>query len=175
MRAAVILAALLLLACDPDGGSGDGGTSGGTCRGASDETTSLDAQESAFLDLLNGYRSEHGRSTLVNCVALSRAAQGHSEDMRDRMFFDHTNPDGDSAWERTCAACYEHGCTVYSTELTENIAGGFGSADAVFAGWMASSGHNRNMLTSPASVVGIGRADGFWTLDIASDDEPSCR
>lgn len=181
-RTSLALCAALLLtaacgeagskASDDDEGAGAGSST--QCQGASEETTELDAEELAFIELINAYRVEQDRGTLEPCRALSRAAQGHSEDMRARNFFDHENPDGESAWGRTCAACYEHGCTVYSTELTENIAAGFSSAQGVFGAWQASSGHNKNMLDAPATIVGVGRAGGHWTLLLASDMEPSC-
>ncbi len=150
------------------------------CAGGSPEATALDEQEQRFVDLLNAYRGDNDRGPLTPCRALNRAAQGHSEDMRDRDYFDHASPSGDSAWDRTCDACYEHGCEVYSAEMAENIAAGNGNAAATLAQWQASSGHNRNMLDSTSTLIGVGRAVGggsygsYWTTVFSNEDEPSC-
>ena len=78
--------------------------------GAGDTTTALDAQEQAFLTLLNNHRAANGKSPVAACKSLSRAAQGHSEDMRDNDYFSHIGLDGSNPFERACDACYSLGC-----------------------------------------------------------------
>ena len=43
------------------------------------------------------------------CTSLNRAAQGHSEDMRDNNYFSHTGLNNSSPWDRACDACYDLG------------------------------------------------------------------
>jgi len=157
------------------GGSGSGGSAtGGMCEGASDATTTLDVDELEFLDLLNDYRAQNGLGAVAGCTSLSRAAQGHSEDMRDQNYFSHTSLDDSSPWKRAADACYESGAGG------EIIAAGYGSAGAVFNGWKNSAGHNAIMLGSSFSVVGIGKASGggnygiYWTGLFANSWETSC-
>jgi len=157
------------------GGSGSGGSdSGGMCEGASDATTALDADELEFLDILNDYRAQNGLGPVAGCTSLSRAAQGHSEDMRDQNYFSHTSLDGSSPWKRAADACYESGAGG------EIIAAGYGSASSVFNGWKNSPGHNAIMLGSGFGVVGIGKASGggnygiYWTGLFAGSWEASC-
>ncbi len=150
-----------------------------TCQGAGDATTPLDAEEQAFLVLINQYRAQNGLGALSACTSLNRAAQGHSEDMRDNDYFSHTGLNGSSPWERACDACYELGCGP-QTAMAENIAAGNSGAQATFTQWQNSPGHNANMLGSSFTMIGIGRATGggqygvYWTNVFGGDSEPSC-
>ncbi len=150
-----------------------------TCAGAGDATTGLDAEEQAFLVLINDYRAQNGLGALSSCTSLSRAAQGHSEDMRDQNYFSHTGLNGSSPWERACDACYELGCGP-ATAMAENIAAGNSGAQATFDQWRNSPGHNANMLGGNFTKLGIGRATGggtygvYWTNVFGGGDEPSC-
>ncbi|MRG95154.1 CAP domain-containing protein [Polyangium spumosum] len=150
-----------------------------TCAGAGPETTPLDAEEQAFLAMLNDYRAQNGRGPLTACTSLSRAAQGHSEDMRDQNYFSHTGKNGSSFSKRACDSCYDNACPL-QTAMAENIAAGNSSGSATFTQWKNSSGHNANMLGSAYTVIGIGRATGggdygvYWTTVFGGADEPSC-
>ncbi len=165
-------------------GSGAGSTSSSTgggenCGGAGAGTTPLDAEEQAFLATLNDYRAQNGLGPLSACVSLNRAAQGHSEDMRDNNYFDHTGLNGSSPWDRACDACFDLGCGP-STAMAENIAAGNSGAAGTFTQWRNSPGHNTNMLGSSFTMIGIGRATGggtygtYWTTVFAGNQEPSC-
>ena len=103
--------------CSSDCGSPTG------CGGAGDATTTLDAEELAFVVLLNEYRGQQGLGAVTACTSLNRAAQGHSEDMRDQNYFDHDGLNGSSPWDRMCDACYDLGCGPM-TAVAENIAAG---------------------------------------------------
>lgn len=150
-----------------------------TCAGSSDETTALDAEELAFIGLLNDYRAQNGLGPVSACTSLNRAAQGHSEDMRDQNYFDHTGLNGSSPWARSCDACYELGCGP-QTAMAENIAAGNAGAQGTFNQWKNSPGHNANMLGASFTVIGIGRATGggqygsYWTNVFGGTSEPSC-
>lgn len=150
-----------------------------TCQGSGDATTPLDSEEQAFLVLINNYRAQNGLGSLTACTSLNRAAQGHSEDMRDKNYFSHTGLDGSSPWERSCDACYELGCGPM-TAMAENIAAGNSGAQGTFDQWKNSPGHNANMLGASFKMIGIGRATGggqygtYWTNVFGGDSEPSC-
>ncbi len=150
-----------------------------TCGGASDATTTLDAEEQAFLVLINNYRAANGLGALTACTSLNRAAQGHSEDMRDNDYFSHTGLNGSSPWDRACDACYELGCGP-QTAMAENIAAGNSGAQGTFDQWQNSPGHNANMLGASFTQLGIGRATGggtygtYWTNVFGGATEPSC-
>jgi uncharacterized protein YkwD len=149
------------------------------CGGAGDATTPLDADEQAFLGIINNYRAQNGLGALAGCTSLHRAAQGHSEDMRDNDYFSHDGLNGSEPWDRACDACYELGCGP-STAMGENIAAGQPDAASVFDAWKNSPGHNANMLGSDFTMIGIGKATGggeygvYWTNVFGGATEPSC-
>jgi uncharacterized protein YkwD len=150
-----------------------------TCQGASDTTTALDAEETAFVGLLNTYRAQNGLGAVSACVSLNRAAQGHSEDMRDNDYFSHDGLNGSTPWARSCDACFDLGCGP-QTAMAENIAAGNSGAQATFNQWKNSPGHNANMLGASFTIIGIGRATGggtygvYWTNVFGGQTEPSC-
>ncbi len=182
---ATLLAAALLtvIGCGDDNGSdpgirtGSGGIDPSMCGGAEPSTTALDAEEQSFLLLLNEHRVANGASPVTACTSLSRAAQGHSEDMRDQNYFDHSGLDGSSPGDRACDACYAS-CEV--TGWGENIAAGNSGAEGTFDQWVSSPGHNANMLNPGFAVVGIGRATGggsfgtYWTTVFGGKSDASC-
>ncbi|KYF60647.1 hypothetical protein BE15_15270 [Sorangium cellulosum] len=149
-----------------------------SCQGAGPSTTPLDTEEQAFLRIINQYRAEKGLGALSACTSMNRAAQGHSEDMRDKNYFSHSSQDGRTPWTRMCNACYELGCG--GTAMAENIAAGNSGAQGTFDQWKNSDGHNKNMLGSNFKVIGIGRATGggtygsYWTTVFGGSSEASC-
>jgi uncharacterized protein YkwD len=125
----------------------------------------LDAEERAFLSLINAHRARSGLGALQPSIALSRAAQFHSDDMAARDYFSHALADGRSYAE----SIQDSGYTA-RTAVGENIAGGNGDASSTFEQWKNSAGHNANMLDARYAVIGIGRAHGdgsrygwYWT------------
>lgn len=161
--------------------SASSSSSGGgeMCGGAGPSTTPLDAEEQAFLQIINAYRAQNSLGPLTACVSLNRAAQGHSEDMRDNDYFSHTGQNNSSPWDRACDACFDQGCGP-TTAMAENIAAGNSGAQGTFDQWKNSPGHNANMLNGSFTMIGIGRASGggtygvYWTNVFAGNDEPSC-
>ena len=150
------------------------------CGGAGPATTPLDAEEQAFVTLINNYRAQNSLGPLTPCISMSRAAQGHSEDMRDQDYFDHDNLVGEDPFDRMCLACFDLACPQIQTTMGENIAAGNSDAAATFEQWRTSPGHNANMLNGAFNFMGIGRATGggtygvYWTNVFAGDDEASC-
>jgi len=124
--------------------------------------------EGAVLDLVNQRRSEGANCggqtyspapALVIDGALRCAARVHSRDMEERGFFDHTNPDGDSPFDRMLFAGYDW------RAAGENIAGGQPTPEAVVDAWMNSSGHCSNIMSPDFADIGIGYWDAgtMWT------------
>ncbi|GHH10176.1 sigma-70 family RNA polymerase sigma factor [Streptomyces lanatus] len=111
--------------------------------------------------LVNKERSAAGCGPLAEDPLLNKAAQGHSDDMAARGFFDHTNPDGEDPGQRITAAGYR-----WST-YGENIAQGQQTPEAVMESWMNSPGHRANILNCSFKDIGVGIHDGsggpWWT------------
>ncbi|MFW3462851.1 CAP domain-containing protein [Streptomyces microflavus] len=112
------------------------------------------------LALVNQERSKVGCSPLTTSAPLTSLAQNFSEDMAARGFFDHTDPDGDTPWDRAAQAGVQG-------LAAENIARGQADAQAVMDGWMNSEGHRANILNCDYKTIGIGVHEGsggpWWT------------
>ncbi|WP_031487104.1 sigma-70 family RNA polymerase sigma factor [Streptomyces bicolor] len=116
--------------------------------------------------LVNKERSAAGCGPLAEDALLNKAAQGHSEDMAARGFFDHTNPDGEDPGQRITEAGYR-----WST-YGENIAQGQQTPEAVMESWMNSPGHRANILNCSFKDIGVGIHDGsggpWWTQNFGA-------
>ncbi len=112
-----------------------------------------DAEERAFLALINTYRAQNGRAPLRLTKTLAAAADHHSRDMAANNYLGHTLSTG-VTWSQNIR---NHGYT-YSTYRAENIAAGNATASATFTQWKNSAGHNTNMLNANYAAIGIGRS-----------------
>lgn len=93
---------------------------------------------------------------------LNVSARLHSIDMYENNFFDHTNLDGESPSDRAAAAGYSGG-------VGENIAYGYGGGySTVMVGWMCSSGHRANIMTSSYTEMGPGEDADYFTQNFGS-------
>ncbi|RKG96767.1 CAP domain-containing protein [Corallococcus carmarthensis] len=97
------------------------------------------------------------------------AARKHSKDMGTNNFFSHTGSTGTTPWQRMASAGYS-----YRT-AAENIAAGYGTAQAVVTGWMASTGHCNNIMNGALQQTGIGYFNApsstykaYWTQDFGT-------
>jgi uncharacterized protein YkwD len=115
---------------------------------------STNTQERQVLDLTNAARRQNGCGPLSLADSLVKAAEGHASDMVRRHYMDHTNPDGKSAFDRMEASGF-HG-----SAMGENIAAGYDTAQRVFAAWMQSDGHRKNILNCNYNKIGIGYDPG---------------
>ncbi|MFJ5778111.1 CAP domain-containing protein [Streptomyces sp. NPDC093094] len=120
------------------------------------------AAEAEVLRLVNVERENAGCSPVAANSGLGLLARSFSEDMAIRGFFDHTDPEGASPWDRADKA----GIVDLGGE---NIARGQADAAAVMDAWMNSPGHRANILNCDFKTLGVGVhfADGgpWWTQD----------
>src|SRR5205807_9716244 len=79
--------------------------------------TTLDAEQSSFLTLINQYRAQNGLGALQASVALQQSSQWMSADMAAKNYFSHTDSLGRDPFTRMSAFGYS-----YSTAKGENIA-----------------------------------------------------
>ncbi|KIF67773.1 SCP-like extracellular [Streptomyces sp. AcH 505] len=118
--------------------------------------------EAAVLSLVNEERAKVGCSPVRADASLGTLAQNFSDDMAARGFFDHTDPDGDTPWDRADKAGVEG-------LGGENIARGQADAQAVMDAWMNSEGHRANILNCDYTRLGVGVHTGsggpWWTQD----------
>jgi uncharacterized protein YkwD len=127
-----------------------------------------------MLGRLNAIRGEHHLGPLRIDDRLNKAAQLHCDDMADRDFFDHQNPEGARMTDRADAFGY------HWRLLMENIAAGQSSPAAAVNGWMHSTGHRAAILNARGRDAGMGysfRSEDlgtvtmrhYWTLLIGTE------
>ncbi|HEX4945388.1 MAG TPA: CAP domain-containing protein [Blastocatellia bacterium] len=131
------------------------------------QTPTLDAEEQAFLNLINEYRVANGLSTLQVSVTLTNAADWLSNDMANKGYFSHTDSSGRDPFTRMKAFGY-----TQNTWMGENIAAGYSDAANAFNQWKNSPSHNEVMLQPNFKAIGIGRVVNlgayyryYWTTD----------
>lgn len=114
----------------------------------------------AQIDATNDTRAAHGCRALTTSKKLTRAAQGHANDMSKKNYFSHTSQDGRS-W------IYRIRAKGFKKPGGENIARGFRSANDVHIAWMNSPGHRRNIVNCQFKQIGLGynAAGGYWVQD----------
>ncbi|MEV7403363.1 CAP domain-containing protein [Streptomyces sp. NPDC091267] len=136
-------------------------TSAPAPRTTAPATTDSSAQ-AAVLSLVNQERAKVGCSAVTASSSLASLAQNFSDDMAARGFFDHTDPDGQTPWDRAAKAGVDG-------LGGENIARGQADAQAVMDAWMNSDGHRANILNCDYKTLGVGVHFGsggpWWTQD----------
>ncbi|KAB1143762.1 CAP domain-containing protein [Streptomyces luteolifulvus] len=114
------------------------------------------------LKLVNEERAKVGCSAVSANSALADLAEDFSNAMAARGFFDHTDPNGATPWDRADKA----GIAGLGGE---NIARGQSDAASVMEAWMNSPGHKANILNCDFKTLGVGVHLGpggpWWTQD----------
>jgi uncharacterized protein YkwD len=110
-----------------------------------------------FVDLVNAHRTSMGLAQLTWDAEVAAVAQAHSQDMVARGFFSHTNPDGESPFDRLRAA------GIAYSAAGENIAYGYPTPASVLAAWLGSDGHRANIENANYTHHGVGLAGTDWT------------
>jgi uncharacterized protein YkwD len=128
-----------------------------------------DAEELAFLTLLNNYRQANGRSVLVFDANLYQSASWMAKDMATHNYISHTDSTGRSATTRIKAFGYP------GRWVGENIAGGFEKALDNLNVWQSDQIHIDNMLQASYTHAAAARyyyANSLnkwhWVLDMGS-------
>jgi uncharacterized protein YkwD len=107
---------------------------------------------------------------LVWNALLTRAADGHSQDMAAGNYFSHTSADGRTMSDRINASGYRW------SRIGENIAAGQPSVNSVMDGWVASAGHCANIMQPQLKDVGVSCVPGtsssryrtYWTMNLGT-------
>jgi len=110
--------------------------------------------EYQLFDLTNASRRVHGLGVLEWDDQVRVTARKHSADMAENSYFSHTNPEGQSPFDRM-----EEDDIAFSV-AGENLA--YGQFSSIFAheGLMNSLGHRENILKSDFKLLGVGVAFG---------------
>ena len=140
---------------------------------AQDAGYAPDAEEWAFVDLVNAYRGSLGIGPVTFNYELGAAAEYHSVDMATNNYFGHYSIDGTDPGTNI----QNFGYTGFP--YSENIAAGMSSAQEVLAAWQSSPEHNATMTDPRYTEIGIGRyyVEGsqygwYWTATYGAGEAP---
>lgn len=142
--------------------------------------------EQALLDLVIKHPDQKRKLIQRNPV-LMELAQVRVDDMIERAYFAHINPDGVAANYLACQAgfplpAYYRCWQMPTVNSIESLAGGYPSAQAAFEGLLASPGHRAHVLGELAfyavqTELGVGYAFGesahfkhYWCILIAESE-----
>jgi uncharacterized protein YkwD len=129
--------------------------------------TQLDPEKAR--ELINKYRKQKGLKPLALNAELTAAAKAHSRDLAQWDRISHYGSDGSNPWDRVKRTGF------HARLAAENVGTGQISFQEVLRGWEESPGHNKNLLLSDATHMGIALVQdpktefkSFWTLVIAA-------
>jgi uncharacterized protein YkwD len=134
------------------------------CPHSGDLVTALSAPDrrAALVCAVDTERTARGLAAVGESAQLTRAAQGHSDDMVARRFFEHVTPGGSTLGDRVDATGYITGRRDW--ELGEAIAWAqqpLDTPDSLMRAWLASPGHRAIILDRRFRDVGIGVTSGL--------------
>ena len=166
MKKKFLMAALALCIAAGSADAGFGLTAekgisfGGFCKifslncgqNVTETVSSVNSMEKQVASLTNSERKAAGLGSLTLDSQLSKLARMKAEDMAKKGYFSHTSPTYGSAFDMM----KKYGVS-YRT-AGENIAKGQKTPEAVMKGWMNSSGHRANILSSAYTHIGVGYA-----------------
>lgn len=122
-----------------------------------------------FVARVDAHRRSIGCPPLQWDTAVAAAAQGHSEAMRTRGFYGHSDPEGRSFMDRLGVA------GVRWIATAENIARTSYGAEQVLYLWLQSRGHRENIENCRFTRHGVGLSGEYWTHLFVTPDPRSMR
>ncbi len=138
----------------------------------------LDSDRDDVMAQLNVLRLAAGVPIANDCYTLNISASAHSDDMRDNNYLSDVAPDGSTVRTRACSAGYEAACGAATIPMAELVAQGFATGEDTVNQWAADMTSDPILINAQLTWVGVGRSIGataqYWTLDMASVDDPSC-
>lgn len=111
--------------------------------------TSTSADEKRAFDLLNADRASNGLKALKFNSQLTSLGEKYAQDMINRNFFSHYNPEGQSPFDRMKQAGISYSYAGENLAINSNVT-------AAQQAFMNSSGHRANILNTTYTEVGIG-------------------
>ena len=105
--------------------------------------------ELQIIDLTNSVREKNGLGRLQYSENATKSSRGHSDDMREKNYFDHIDKNNKTPFDRM----KKEG--IIYTGAGENIAAGQVSAIYAHEAWMDSEGHRKNIL-GDYKYIGVG-------------------
>lgn len=112
-------------------------------------TAGATAAEKTAFDLLNADRAKNGLKPLKLNSQLTVLGENYAQDMINRNFFAHNNPEGLTPFDRMRQAGISYSTAGENLAINSNV----NTAEIAF---MNSAGHRANILNTAYTEVGIG-------------------
>ncbi len=112
----------------------------------------------SLLLLVNKFRYDNGISMLNTSQELIESATWKSNDIVEKDYFSHTNPEGKKFYQAILEAGYKY------SHSGENLAKDFNCDSEVVKAWINSQTHKENMLAEKFRDAGIGRNGTVITI-----------
>jgi uncharacterized protein YkwD len=157
--AALVLASLVPVACSKDNGptAPSPVSNSSAPPSPAPATGPTDTEVQSLINLVNNRRISKGLAPLVWDDRVAAVALAHSQDMVDRHYYGHINPDGENAGDRLDEAGY--GWSWWG----ENYCYGFSTATTAYNFWINSAPHQANIESGNFTHHGVGRVGSVWT------------
>ena len=110
--------------------------------------------QDVIISEVNPAREIENLMPLTSSPLLNQAAQMKAQDMIDRNYFSHNDPDGKRPWQWLDKVGYKYALAG------ENLAKDFFEVDPLVAAWLNSPSHAKNILNNYFTEIGIGIATG---------------
>ena len=111
---------------------------------------------------INKIRKDNGLKPLTEDVRLNHSAFDKANDMLNKNYWSHIDPQGKPIWEKMKQEGYDY---QYAGENLANKYDNKGSVDA----WMKSEFHKKNILNSHYANMGVGRAGDFTVVHFGKE------
>jgi uncharacterized protein YkwD len=141
------------------------------CGGINQPVVNAD-YEQQVVDLVNLERANRGLPPYKRVTALDEAARYHSADLGQDNYFSHDTYDRSGGNLVLVCSTWTRIGKYYSGATGENIAAGYATPQSVMDGWMNSTGHRNNILSTGSWEIGVGYAvvsgsgyTRYWTQD----------
>jgi len=112
-------------------------------------TASATTAEKTAFDLLNADRVKNGLQPLKLNSQLTALGGDYAQDMINRNFFDHNNPEGQTPFDRMQKAGINYVTAGENIAINTNV-------NAAEVAFMNSPGHKANILNTTYTEVGVG-------------------
>lgn len=106
------------------------------------------------VNLVNEYRSANGLEIVDVDLQLVEAARKKAMDMFEKDYWDHTGPNGETAWQFIKAEGYSYSIAG------ENLAKGFNDVNKMNQAWLNSPSHKQNIADPEYTEIGVAVMDG---------------
>lgn len=100
-----------------------------------------------IINTINKIRKDNGLKELISNYNLNNSARKKAEDMVDRNYWSHADPDGNMSWNLIKNAGYNY------SNAGENLAKDYDNVGAIEA-WLASPSHLENILSPYFNDIG---------------------